>query len=296
MRIAIFAGLGNQLFQFSYAHGVSKLRGEHIELAVEDNPQVDRDYALESVLSSCSHVKSVRKTNIREMKGFSRLTRISQFLFSTKLGIIPKTFPIAYELKPYNFDLSQYINDKLNVGYYQHWKYVEDSWPEIGDEIFRALSKFQYKIDEIGDLANTATFHIRRGDLIQSASTMGILCEEYYLKIANRLRENDANITIQCITDDVENSRDLIKKLAPERFFGPDELGTWESLALMSRSKIVVAANSTFSWWGAFICHKMGGVAILPTPWFKDWHQEIGDAFYFPGSTTENSNFMEDAF
>ena len=293
MRIAIFAGLGNQLFQYTFAHAVAVENGEKIEFALDDNPQEDRLFGLSAVLESCKHVGLVREMDIRELSGRSFKLKLVRKLKKIRLDFIRESLPIAYESSPYEYDLGQFQSGKLNVGYYQNWKYVSNYWDYISAEIYCALSKIKSSQIIIGDLNNIAVFHIRRGDLMSSMSDMGVLSYEYYLNAATKIRNLNSNVRIFCITDDIENSRSVTERLNAEGVFGPRQLGQWESLMLMSKAQYVVAANSTFSWWGAYLCAKVGGMVILPDPWFKNWTEEIGDAFIFPGVIKETSIFLE---
>jgi len=60
----------------------------------------------------------------------------------------------------------------------------------------------------------------------------------------------------------------------------------------MSRSKYVIAANSTFSWWGGFLASEHAAKVFLPDPWFHNWPEEVGDAFYFPNCVRVKSDFI----
>lgn len=293
VKIAVFAGLGNQLFQYAYAHKISEMTGRQIEFAIDNKPQGDRPYLLAPLVANCSHVRKVNQEEIREVPK----QRFGIQLFKNRhLRFLLPMFNSSYfaqEKFPFQYSLEQFSKHKLNVGYFQNWRYVESVWENISSEINQVLAKQDLSMVSGISLGKTIVIHIRRGDLIPSAKTMGVIDVRYYEKaIANILRL-EPNLDIICITDDVPNSIDIAEQLNAKVLLGPQALNEWEAIALMSKSKYVVASNSTFSWWGSYLCSKNGGSAILPHPWFRNWHQSIEQAFVFPGSTIEEAIFIE---
>ena len=293
VKIAVFAGLGNQLFQYAYAHKISEMTGGQIEFAIDNKPQGDRPYGLAPLVASCPHVRKVNQKEIREVPK----QRFGLRLFKNRhlrflLPLLDSSY-FAQEEFPFQYNLEQFSKHKLNVGYFQNWEYVESVWETISLEINQVLAMQDLSMVSGISLDKTIVIHIRRGDLIPSANTMGVLDVSYYENALANILNFNSNLEVICITDDVPNSRDVAKQLNSKILLGPQELNQWEAIALMSKSKYVVASNSTFSWWGSYLCLKNGGKAILPHPWFKDWHQNIEQAFLFPGSTIEEAIFIE---
>ncbi len=296
VKIAIFAGLGNQLFQYAYAHHVSKRISSSITFAIDNKPQEDRPYGLAPLVEVCSHVSNTRIEEIREFPNVKNLAfRIFQnknFYFLRRFIATPG---VNQEKSPFQFDPEQFSKNQLNMGYFQHWKYVENVWGLIYPEIKAVLATQQTPDFLSSDFTNVGIVHIRRGDLAASADTMGILSIEYYKESLEFLREICPELTLVCITDDVPNASKLAYQLGIQKILGPSELSEWETMALMAKAKFVIAANSTFSWWGGYLCSKNSGLAVIPSPWFKNWHQEIGSAFSFPGAKLIEARFSENA-
>jgi hypothetical protein len=69
------------------------------------------------------------------------------------------------------------------------------------------------------------------------------------------------------VTDDVLHTQKVLPKLDEVRILGPNQANEWESFQIMANSKLVVIANSTFSWWAGMVALKRGGRLIAPHPW-----------------------------
>ena len=74
---------------------------------------------------------------------------------------------------------------------------------------------------------------------------------------------------IVLVTDSPDEVSELAAELNISSIYGPDRLGSMETLALMSRAKFVIGSNSTFSWWGSVLCCLNGGTSTLPNRWFR---------------------------
>jgi hypothetical protein len=292
MQFAIFAGLGNQLFQFTAAHLSLNRDNEKITLVIDQSPQVDRPFLLAPIIENCPHEINCRVSEIRETKGRGRIMKVFSLKCLKPIQKILQLLPITYETTPYVFNLLQFQVSKLNVGYYQHWQYPESAWLEIGPEITDSLRNVSLSEDILDEVRDSIVIHIRRGDLLNSMETMGLLSRDYYAKAINSLVLEGASNEIIAFTDDTEGSTDLSQQLNVKRLFGPEDVNQFEALAYMSHSNRLVVANSTFSWWAGFLATKNNASVVVPDPWFKKWHQEIGNAFIHPQMRTIESSFL----
>lgn len=292
MQFAIFAGLGNQLFQFSLAHEMAA-QGQKVSLVIDGNPQVDRPFELNRLLDQCSHIADYRIANFREVKGRNRFQSLIRYLPARIQAQIKSKLHLNYEIHEFAFDYKQLHPTRLNVGYFQNWRYVANSWESFGNELLALISK-ESNLPLINDLdlSNLIVIHVRRGDLIQSKDTMGLLSPKYYANALSSLKVNLMASKLIIVTDDVKNAKDVADYLGVTQILGPHELTAWQSLSLMANCKYLITANSTLSWWGAFLNNKFGGVSVLPDPWFKKWPRDIGDAFNFPGAILQEAEYV----
>ena len=104
-----------------------------------------------------------------------------------------------------------------------------------------------------------------------------LLKDDYYVKsireIIKRTKKNDWDIIYFCEEKDnvpVKQRLYKIKKVFPHLTFhkASDELEDWEQLLLMSLSDHNIIANSTFSWWGAYLNNHTDKIVCYPQKWF----------------------------
>jgi hypothetical protein len=296
VKIFINGGLGNQLFQFAYAHQSLENRDPSIHVISDPNPRLDRPFDLQPILKECVHVRENNHRPLFSGKIIIFLQRISNKFFpnhefSRKL-MATKTYT---EEMAFTFTPLKDKNSRIHIGYFQHWKYVESVWKTFGVELEKAISQVtlpskisSQTLDEI------CVVHIRRGDLIRSVGTMGILDLNFYREALLQIKNNkSSNMTLVGITDDFAGANEISNELGLDVLLGPSELSSWQSIALMAKAGAVICANSTFSWWGGMLSVKSGGVVVIPDPWFVNWHEEVGDAFLHPAFIPVRASFLE---
>lgn len=198
-----------------------------------------------------------------------------------------------YEKLPQNY----LKKDIMLYGYFQSHLYFD----ECKDMIFK-LIKLNSKKSSIkyacnNDFKNTISLHFRLGDYKRYPDVYPILQTSYYYNALQHLLYETTNLT--CITNvlyfcedgDLNEVTEIINELKsfyPDLVFERAEplLLDWEQLLLMSLCKYNVIANSTFSWWGAYLNDNIGKKICYPSVWFgpkaghnttdlfpKDWNK-----------------------
>ena len=198
-----------------------------------------------------------------------------------------------YEKLPDNY----LKKDIMLYGYFQSHSYFD----EFKDTIFK-LIKLNSKKSAIKqtvniDFKNTISLHFRLGDYKNYPDVHPILQVSYYSNALQHLLYETTTLT--CITNvlyfcedgDLNEVTEMINELKqwfPELVFERAEplLFDWEQLLVMSLCKYNVIANSTFSWWGAYLNENIGKKICYPSVWFgpkaahntndlfpKDWNK-----------------------
>ena len=291
MKIGINGGLGNQLFQVSFAH---REMDSIIELYLDSAPRLDRPFELKDFSNFCEHISKIESMGNRFVKFRIKFMRLPMKL---KLYFLSDFFSyfskITFEKFPFSSNTGFVKENNLHLGYFQHWILVEQNWIHFGPELQSSLTNIDGTAWADIDFSSTIVIHVRQGDLINVKNTMGILSSEYYKKAVSviQVEAGIKEFKLVVVTDDKKRVAELNYDLAISRIYGPDELTAWETLKLMSESRYLVCANSTLSWWGSYLSAKNQGFVVLPNPWFKNWHENVGEAFLFPGSNPIESRF-----
>jgi hypothetical protein len=166
------------------------------------------------------------------------------------------------------------INNAYFVGYWQSEKFFAN----IKDVV---RNDFKFKIEdrikgldlykEINE-CNSVSLHIRGKDYLKK--TIYARCDvKYYLNAIAALSRTNPNLKIYIFSDDkdsvVLNYKELLEKskiVDVKTEFSPEVV----ELLLMSKCKHNVIANSTFSWWGAWLNNNPDKIVIAPRQWFAD--------------------------
>lgn len=267
-------GLGNQLFIYAAGHFNSFL-GQQIEFygKIEKSSYLN---SIEPLICNCIHKTSLKNSN--------RIVNLELRLTDMLSNRISKRFR---KVKDYNSigSVPEEIIEKYHRGFFQNHFVVDAVWPSIQSEIVSTL----HTTGEIQNLDIPKEFqimHIRRGDYMQNSETIGVLSNEYYLSEIKR------DLPLVVTTDDFKNQY-FEETFETKMVFQGNSLNAWQVLNLLSKAKRIYAANSTLSWWGAYIAKKTNNLTevVLPKPWFKNRKLSGEAKMYFDGATTRESLF-----
>ena len=275
VEIELVGGLGNQLFgYFAGAFYAQKFN----KLLIVDLTQVSLGLTNHgSQLTSFKLSKSYELIRSKP-RGFTRLIKRIFDKLSIKFKSI-KYFRYkllgVYQSKEVGFDsfLEKQSEISRIQGYYQTWKYV-DNLQELGADISLEIINpsnwflgLQNEIDKVKPIA----IHVRRGDYNNPDSPVGLLSRSYYQDAIEIVKSKYEKSNFWIFSDDIADSHKLLDGLIPKNsnwVSPPEGSDPAESLVLMSLSKVIIIANSSFSWWAA----KTGvekELVIAPSPWFK---------------------------
>jgi hypothetical protein len=101
--------------------------------------------------------------------------------------------------------------------------------------------------DLVQEIRTDLVLHIRRGDTREISKYWGVLSLNYYLK------QVDISLPITISVDDTKEIKVLGQHFPNATFLTPDNSTTWQTLKLLSEARTLIIANSTLSWWAAWI-------------------------------------------
>jgi hypothetical protein len=121
---------------------------------------------------------------------------------------------------------------------------------------------------------NSIFLHIRRGDYLSNPSTLalhGICSLDYYLKAVSIISSNISQPVFYIFSDDLNWANDNLSINFPHHFVeGNSGLYSFRDLHLMTLCRHSIIANSTFSWWGAWLNANPDKIVIAPRRWFAN--------------------------
>lgn len=235
--------LANQMFQYASLKGIARQRGYDFSIPPREVfGQNDGNVKNSDVI--LYDVFSVDKTN--------------------KVQLVQN--PVLQE-RMHTFDKELFVNCPDNVdlfGYYQTEKYFKHIEDEIRkDFTFSADVMRDCRKCFVDNFSNTEviSLHIRRGDYVTNPNHP-VQTIEYYQKALEKMPKD---LPVMVFSDDTDWCKDQ-EFFAPDRFFISENNGTEVDLCLMSLANYHIIANSSFSWWGAWLSNS--DKIIAPEIWF----------------------------
>ena len=279
----ITGGLGNQLFQYSAAKSLSLYHNTPLMLEVssfyrEELPdlEVPRDFEL-------FHFEGINEEIISPED-------LAKIISLNKKSILPKKMIPAhrkeiYTEAYYHFD-KKFFNARNKVflkGGWQSEKYFKKHEKAIRNNLRLKPALFENVIEKAKTIKqqNSVAVHIRRGDYLRKKIIYewhGVMNKDYYEKAFQLLSSRVKDLKIYYFTDDpdwVNNT--LMPSFNGEILSGSITTSHLEDFYLMSKCRHNIIANSSFSWWGAWLNDNPNKIVIAPEKWFGNGPKDIQD-------------------
>lgn len=157
------------------------------------------------------------------------------------------------------------------AGYFQNDFYFRDIENTIRKELSFPFgeSKLSEQITHIEKKGYTS-IHIRRKDYLELSESYGGICDEdYYRQAISIIHKHDPNASFLVFSDDIEWVKENMCIPNAEYVLGDwfDHYDDWYDMCLMSHCKNNIIANSSFSWWGAWLNNHQDKVVVCPSRW-----------------------------
>lgn len=271
---------------FQYAAGKALACRHGVELALDKT--AFRNYALRSFLLDRLQIpeahatadqrlndKPKPATDFAVMRWRNRADRLVAGFGLRKLSPVPATYSEPH----FQFDPDFFaLNSTVSLfGYFQSERYFADVTDKLRDH-FQPRDGLGRQAQSIADaIAGSAlpvSVHIRRGDYVKSVETArvhGVLGAAYYRKALSILQGALASsITVFVFSDDPDDAEAVLDFVPRENLVHVrgDRDRPWEDMALMARCRHHVIANSSFSWWGAWLNPSSDKIVVAPREWF----------------------------
>lgn len=269
--VKFIGGLGNQMFQYAFYRFIKEKYGNvKADITGFETYQLHNGFELEKIFNLSVEKADFRDISIvKELSSKDILSRVKRKLFGIrKSHVLEKDFN---EKILNNEQMNFYLD-----GYWGSEKYFKG----IKDIIHNDFSvkkqpnkQNQIMINKILN-SESVSIHIRRGDYVDDKDTNKLFetCSmEYYNSAIVKIKEKFTNPHFFIFSDDPEWTLKNMKISFPTTYVninGADK--DYEDLRLMSLCKHNIIANSTFSWWGAWLNNNPDKIVIAPKKWFAD--------------------------
>lgn len=286
--VNILGGLGNQMFQYALAVALRERQPDRI---VRIDPSGFKGYPLHNgyELRRIFNVDIPEASVMEQMRVYYplrnyRMWQIGNRLLPLRKSTVKENADMRFTPSVLSDEQSAYY-----LGYWQTEKYFKDIRPHILEAFrfpsIKPGSRNEAIIDEIGS-KNVISVHVRRGDYVKIGNTQGICTLDYYRKALELMKEKTEPEMFLVFSDDISWCRDNIA-----RFLGdiPAVYVDWNKgensfrdMQLMSRCRHNIIANSSFSWWGAWLNSNPDKIVIIPSRWMNGggWVDIVPDSWH----------------
>ena len=246
----LYGGLGNQLFQYSAALSFSKQYHHELKFINLFNSRYRQEHT---------------KFNLDNLYNL-KINYINSYELKKIFGHIKSNY--YFNKLAYKFDINfdYIISDKLDknlvinknyflCGYFQDYKYLK-----YAEAILKTLFYQPKDIDNLNEyqlyqeILNThsVSLHIRGGDYL--ANPMRQVCNyEYYFNAIKKIKYFNSKAIFYIFSDDSNYAKNILSKLDIKYRLVDNNFNNAVNLYLMSHCKDNIIANSSFSWWAAYL-------------------------------------------
>lgn len=253
MRILVSGGLGNQMFIYALYYAM-KREGRKVQLdaSLYNFVQMHNGYEISDLFETDKPYMT------------SNALYINWLRFLLKTGLFLTTDKLEYDDRIFSTS-SIYLR-----GYWQCDKYFEKYRTELLEIFkFKIISSPNQEIAHRMQDENSVSLHIRRGDYMDLSMYQGICTEEYYAKAVEYIKQSVASPHFYIFSNDIAWSKKFAESLNIDYTIIDHNSGadSYQDMYLMSQCKHNIIANSSFSWWGAYLNANQNKLVIAPKGW-----------------------------
>ncbi|RYZ00071.1 MAG: alpha-1,2-fucosyltransferase [Chitinophagaceae bacterium] len=272
--VQLKGGLGNQMFQYAAARALAARHRTQVLLdTAHYRADQLRNFDLFHLQVAASTAAPEDCAPLKAQSTFSRLAaRLTPY---SRKRFYKQPF---YHFDPHFFELGP---DVYLQGYFQSERYFAPLAPQLREE-FRFRDAFPEHVrNAAGEMraGPSVSLHIRRGDYRnpETLRVHGILPFAYYEAAIRKLQERIGPPAFYVFTDDPQWVAANLDIPGARIVSGATSSTHFEDLYLMSHCRHHILANSSFSWWGAWLNTDPGKIVIAPRQWFNEGPVDLQD-------------------
>lgn len=273
--VRVWEGLGNQLFQYAYARSLKERGYDRVYLECgriyrssfkREDFSVERACGLQHFKISLKAVNLEKVPRWKFLEQKTLLEKVQFWMASHRIGhshfasdYTEKHTHFEYQPELYSFSASTYV-----MGHFLNKAYFEKIRPVLLNELrLKKMPQISDALRVLFEKENTVSVHIRRTDFINRGYC--ISGDKYYERAIDYINAHVERPCFLFFSDDMEWVRENYCDAGDNYYFVSDgSLKDYEELALMYQCRHNITANSTFSFWGAWLNNNPDKIVIAP--------------------------------
>ena len=289
-------GLGNQLFQYAAGLALSRKTGSDLTLDTRLLPSEshEKDGVLHrpEEISSFNHQGSFARSKethvFNRNQNFARLLQLERMtgdaLGAPALRILRSVASESRDLRVYFASLR--IPARIN-SYCSHPDFFSPIEHEIRAQIYSLTKPSAFYLDHLSrlEIEDPTGIHFRLGDYQNFQKLYGNLTADYFVRALSYLNPKNDRRKLWVFSDEPEKAKEILGREFQDAYFLPNHTSSRpiEALVLLSKTRLKVLSNSTFSWWSAYLGNPQQDKAVFPRPLFPEGGPKQADGYLLEG-------------
>lgn len=278
--VSFGCGLGNQMFEYAfylslkYVYDNVVIKADTQYVLPNEHNGFELNYVFGIQMPESSLKEVMKYSDFIPRKKRFLLYRIIRFI-TKKLGFIKKSYYIQKDYTEYYsdvYDLDPCKNYYMQ-GIWGNYRYFNNMESFLQDKVFifqynRLNEKSRKYKETIENCRNPISIHVRKGDFIEYENT--VLDHKYYDKAVQIMEGFVPDLTFFIFSDDYIYAKELFGNFVNAKFVeGNNGMDSWMDMYLMSLCRHNIIANSSFSFWGAYLNKNDKKIVIAPNIAFR---------------------------
>lgn len=270
--VTLMGGLGNQLFQYAAGRALALRHDTELllDLSYLRGPQTGataRRFELDCFAFRAELVDGVRSYE-RPPEGLPLKARLRSHALArtTRYRVLRQK---GMDFQPAFFDAEDFTH---LVGFWQSEAYLAEAAETLRDELRFVVEESARDRELLGKIRGTPTVsvHVRRGDYTTTSGAAGfhgLLGSDYYAAALEEVTRQVGEVHAFVFSDDPSWCRDNLRLGMPTTVVDHNRGRGYADLRLLAACRHHVIANSSFSWWGAWLGEGEGSIVVAPRRW-----------------------------
>jgi len=284
--VRLMGGLGNQMFQYAFGRKLANICNTSLSLDVTGYETIREGETPRHYELGIFNIRATLGGSYHPYRGehstkpFAKQVGVAVALLSGKRQPVVGEHGFPFDPKALEAADGSYF-----IGYWHTEKYFKD----IRNQLLKDFSVKEAPNKANRDMgakiagATAVSLHVRRGDYITNANASkfhGLAPMDYYNAAVKLMTEKVKEPHFFIFSDDPEWTKKNIKIGNPTTYVTHNDADSgYEDMRLMTQCRHHIIANSSFSWWGAWLNQREDKVVIAPQRWFNDPDADTRDIY-----------------